>query len=353
MNKISIIVHGLGGGGAERVASILANYLSNKKYKIQYIAAIKGGKDYSLAESVECYFNEATSDNIALKLFQKNINVFKGIQEFKPDLIISFLTNEVLFAEIVCHIPTIYTLRNDPNSTNNSILREAIRQFLFHRGKAIIFQSPGARQYFDKSIQEKGIIIANPLKQGLPYWKEYKHEKTVVTACRLEKQKNLPLLLDAFSLFKKSHPEYMLKICGDGALRKELEAYTKKLGLETSVLFLGFRTDIHDIIAHASIFALSSDYEGVSNSMLEALSIGIPVVCTDSSPGGAAMYIQSGVNGYLTPVRNVDAMAAAFRKIVDSDEHARQLSENAVRIRQTLDQQTVLNEWENVIKRFL
>lgn len=353
MKKISMIAHGLSDGGAERVESILANFLVERGYDVQFIAALTGNRVYELDERAHYFFKVAPAVSAPVRFIQKGFNVLQAIYQFKPDLIISFLTNEAFLAGIFYNSPSIYTLRSDPNNYNNSRVKEAIRQYLFHKGKAIIFQSPGAMQYFDKSIQVKGVVIGNPLKQGLPYWKEYEHEKAIVTACRLEKQKNVPLLLDAFALFKKDYPEYTLKICGDGALRKELEAYAKELGHETSVSFLGFRTDIHDIIAHASIFALSSDYEGVSNSMLEALSIGVPVVCTDSSPGGAAMYIQSGVNGYLTPIRDAEAMAAAFKRIADSDEHAQKLSENAVRIRQTLDQQTVLGEWENVIKRFM
>ncbi len=353
MNKISLIAHGLSDGGAERVESILANYLVGRGYDIQFIAAQTGNKVYELDERVHYFFKTPLTGNAQIKFIQKGWNVLQAVSKFKPDLVISFLTNEACLAGLLYKVPSIYTLRNDPNNYNNSRIKEAIRQYLFHKGKAIIFQSPGAMQYFDKSIQEKGIIIANPLKQGLPYWKDYEHEKVIVTACRLEKQKNLPLLIDAFAEFKKSRTEYRLKICGSGTLEEELKNYVDDLNLTDNVEFMGFRTDIHDIIARSSIFALSSDYEGVSNSMLEALSIGIPVVCTDSSPGGAAMYIKNGINGYLTPVGNVDAMADAFERIASSEEHARQLSENAIRVREILNQESVLQEWETVIRRWI
>lgn len=348
--KIAFIAHGLGDGGAERVASILANYLVNKGHQVCFIAALSPNKVYEIDRRVQYIYGPANSTNVIIKLIQKNLNVYKNIIKFNPDVIVSFLTNEAFLTGLITVFPTVYTLRNDPYNYNNSFTKKHIRHFLFKKGKKIVFQSLGAYNYFEESIREKGIIISNPLKEGLPYWKDYKHDNVVITACRLEKQKNIPMMLGAFARLLKDYPDFILKICGDGQLREELEKLADKFGIGKSVEFLGFRTDIHELMAHSLIFVLSSDYEGVSNSMLEALSIGVPVVCTDSSPGGAATFIKNGFNGMLVPVGNIEKFYLAMKQIADDSKLQQKLSYNAISIREELNKDMILKKWEKVIK---
>lgn len=348
--KIGFIAHGLGDGGAERVESILANYLVEQGYQVLFVAALSPNRVYEIDERVSYTYRLANSDNMLIKLAQKNINVYKQLKAFNPDMIVSFLTNEAFLSELKLKRPSVYTLRNDPYNYNCSGMKGKIRQYLFGQAKKIVFQTSGAREYFDDNIQQKGVIIENPIKEGLPYWQDYQHEKAIVTACRLEQQKNIPLMLKAFAKFSEGHHDYKLKICGDGQLKEELQQLVKELSLKDKVEFLGFREDIYDIMASSMMFVLSSDYEGVSNSMLEALSMGMPVVCTDSSPGGAATYIESGINGILTTVGNVDEFYLALCKVADDEAFKKKISKNAAKIRDELKSAVVLNKWEAVLK---
>lgn len=271
------------------------------------------------------------------------------MKAFNPDIIVSFLTNEAFVTGSLIDVPSLYTLRNDPYNYNNTGFKGIIRNYLFNKARTIVFQTIGAQRYFSETIQRKGVIIANPLKEDLPKWKDYTHEKVIVTACRLDKQKNIPMMLRAFSRFRINHPDYKLKICGDGKLKAELQTMAVNLGISESVEFMGFRTDIHDIMAHSMIFTLSSDYEGLSNSMLEAMSMGMPVICTDSSPGGAATYIKDSINGILVPVGDYEKLSMAFAKVADNIAFRNQLSENAANIRADLMQDAIFKKWEENI----
>ena len=102
-------------------------------------------------------------------------------------------------------------------------------------------------------------------------------------------------------------------------------------------------------MARSEMFILTSDYEGVSNSMLEALSMGMPVVCTDSSPGGAATYINDGVNGVLIPVGDTKAFNNAMVKVISDTNFKKQISTEAVNIRNELDINRILEMWKSVI----
>ena len=244
---------------------------------------------------------------------------------------------------------SIYSLRNDPYNNNNTLIKRITRNFLFKKADRIVFQTKGAKNYFDKEIQNKGVIIDNPIVDNLPYWSDFEHDKSIITACRLEPQKNLPLLLRGFSEFRLKHPDYTLTICGSGKLKTALEDLCKELNISESVNFMGFREDIHKIMARSAIFALTSDYEGVSNSMLEALAIGIPLVCTDSSPGGASEFVQNDINGILIQRGDEKALFNAFCKIAEDEAYAKTLSLNAVKVRNRLSKERVIKEWFELI----
>lgn len=347
--KIGLVASSLSNGGLERVASILANYLASKGYQVLFLAAWEASRTYELDERVEYTYQASNSKNKIVKLIQKNINVYKQLKKFKPDLIVSFLPYETFLTEILLNRPSVYSLRNDPNATK-LLAKKWIRQYVFSKSKKVVFQTNGARDYFDGKIKEKGIVIGNPIKGNLPRWNEHNHDKVIMTASRLYEQKNISMMIRAFAKFASNHLEYKLKICGDGPLLTELKDLAKTLNVYEKVEFDGFRKDIHDVMAQAMIFAVSSDYEGLSNAMLEAMAIGMPIVCTDSSPGGAATYIKDEVNGMLTPVGNADEFSVALCRVADDEKFRNKLSENAIKIRDDLNPTTVLEKWESVLK---
>lgn len=351
MKKIAIIAHGLSDGGAERVASIIANALVQRGgVELLYISAISGEKVYALDDDkIEFFYKDPIVKNTLVRFAIRNYNVYKKIKEFSPDLILSFLTNEALLTGIRIKCRSIYSLRNDPYNNNNTFIKRNIRRVLFKKADRIVFQTQGAKGYFEEVIQSKGVIIDNPIVENLPYWSNFEHEKSIVTACRLEAQKNLPLLLKGFARFHAKHPEYTLKICGNGRLQTVLENLCVTLDIKEAVYFMGFRKDIHKIMANSSIFALTSDYEGVSNSMLEALAIGIPLVCTDSSPGGASEFIKNNTNGILIQPGDVDALFDAFCRISENESYAKMLSANAIEVRKRLDIESVISKWLDLI----
>ena len=97
------------------------------------------------------------------------------------------------------------------------------------------------------------------------------------------------------------------------------------------------------------MFVSSSDYEGLSNSMLEAMAIGLPTVCTDCPVGGARMVIRDGENGLLVPVGDREALAAAMCRVADDRALAETLSQNGRTLREKLSIGVIADEWERLI----
>ena len=93
------------------------------------------------------------------------------------------------------------------------------------------------------------------------------------------------------------------------------------------------------------MFVLSSDYEGISNSLLEAMAMGMPVISTDCPSGGSKMCIQNGVNGIFVPVAQSGALAAAIEKIASSEDFATQIGKEATKVRDRFSMQNIVEQW--------
>lgn len=246
-------------------------------------------------------------------------------------------------------VRTVFCERNNPVRPDMPANIIKIRDRIYPCCRAAVFQTEEERAYYTK-LKCDTAVIPNPLKEHLPdrFTGERRHE--IVNFCRLNKQKNIPLLIDAFELLQKDYPDYKLRIYGRGEEKDNLIAYVKEKKLERSVFFEDFVTDIHERIADASMFAFTSDYEGLSNSMIEAMAIGLPCICTDCAGGGARMMIQDHANGILVPVGDVQAVYKAMKEIIENKELADKLSKEASKIREQLSTSKIADQWEAMIK---
>ena len=141
------------------------------------------------------------------------------------------------------------------------------------------------------------------------------------------------------------YPDYILQIYGDGPEKQSLLNYIISKELDDRVLIRSHVPDIHNSIRDCTMFVSTSDWEGLSNSMLEAMAIGLPTVCTDCDGGGARMMIQDHVNGLLVPKGDVQAVYQAMKKIIEDEELAEKLSINCSKLKEELSVDNIVNEW--------
>lgn len=348
MKRIAIVAHGLSNGGAERVATIISNYLVSRQYEVLYICAYSGVREYHIDPQIKVEDIKVTTSNKLINLIDRNIQIFNKLNEFKAETVISFITRE-MFYSVMRNMHVIFSLRNDPARIDADRLSSFIRKFDYKHSKKIVFQTLGAKEYFDQSIQKKGVVIENPLlTDELPIWNPSR--KAFITACRLEDQKNIPLLIKAFIMFHQRHSDYILEIYGDGPLKKDLKKLICNNHAERYIFLKGHTTEIYKIMSEATAFVLSSDYEGVSNSMLEALCIGIPCICTDCPPGGAKMFIKDDVNGYLVPVGDEDEMADKMEKTIMILDKFKDNINRIFELRKRVNVDTVCEKWISLLE---
>lgn len=346
--KIVIVVPSLNGGGAERVLVTLANNLVKRGYNIVFALTRTNQIDYILDDKIKVYFNENNSSFINQIYFIREI-----LKKMKGYFVISFFTYQniyTLIANIGLKNKLIISERNDPRQTVKGKLMNYVRSILYPLCYKIVFQTEDAKKYFRKSIQKKGVIIENPIKDNLPERYNGSREKKLVAFSRLTKQKNISMMLDACKLVFEIHPEYDLDIYGAGEMEDQLKEYAISLNIADNVNFKGFSTNIHRDIIKATTYLSSSLYEGISNSMLEAMAIGMPCICTDCPVGGARKYINSYDNGILIPVNDSKKMAQAIIEVIENETLRNKLSINATKIKWDLSIDKILDEWEKYLK---
>lgn len=345
MKKIVFVTGCLGGGGSERVLTLVANQLRKRNYDVSIIAFSKRQQEYENECPVTVLkFTNDFSQIAALR---------KTIKEKAPDSVVAFeyyVGMKTVLATRGLAVKVVVSERNDPHMLDGQPLKKILRNFLYALSDTLVCQTDDAKAYFGPWTRAKTVVIPNPIKDGLPHWNADTHRRVILNFCRLEKQKNLFLLLDAFKAFWHSHPEYSLEIYGEGSEKKALEMKIKKEGLQANASVYPFSENIHDIAANCAVFVSSSDYEGLSNSMLEAMAIGMPVVCTDCPIGGAKMVMQNETNGYLVPTGDAVALQKAICKMIEEPENAKKMAACAAKIRETLSIDRIVDQWEKLIK---
>ena len=350
MKKIMFVCNTLGGGGAERVVSVLTNTLLQKDYQVYILVHKKASKEYDFDRRINVLYS--SKDGSASK-YKRVTAIRRAVKENQIDSVIAFSHYNAMYAVIACiglGVRVIGSERNDPAQLDSRKVLKTLRLILYKHLDCLVCQTVDAKKYFPKEIQERSTIILNPLTDSLPEPYTGQRERRVVSFSRFDLQKNIPMLIDAFEIFHREFCDYKLDLYGDGSEKDRIKAYVKKKDMDSCVSIHPFVNNIHEQIEDASIFALSSNYEGLSNSMIEALALGIPSVVTDCPCGGARMVINNYKNGILVPVGDVNAMAKAMKNIASDSELAKKMSEEAINIRNTLSAKKIANEWMEIIE---
>lgn len=311
-------------GGAEKVIASIANSMAKKGIDVSIIGVsdLKEPSSFYKLENV-VYTNLTKGSGKRINSVKRVFALRKTIKDYKPDVVISFLPHVNVytsFALVSTGIPHIVSERNDPRNNPKGKILRLLKYISFYFSNGCVFQTRDSKAYYCKKIQEKSIIISNPINILYHVDKPIRDkEKVVLSVGRLEEQKNLFCLFDAFKKFnEKKENSYRLRVYGEGSLKNELIEYSKRNQINDYVEFMGTDNNWHEKEYRDAMFVLSSDYEGMPNSLAEAMALGIPCVSTNCPIGGPGELIKDSVNGFLVPVNDSDSLSSKMIEIVDS-----------------------------------
>lgn len=347
--KICFVTATMAGGGAERVIANLSNELVKRGHFVTILLTAEYIIDYELNPKVEVIQVSTKTENNSKKRVQRILALRKWLKQNRDAYIISMPTDTnifVLLASLFLNVNITISERNDPNEYE----RKKLRDIVYVLAKKVVFQTPDAKQYFGKRIQKSSTIIPNPISDSIQKIENSKREKCIVAVGRLEEQKNHKLLIDSFEMLLKDYPEYELYIYGKGSLRDELTEYIQRNNLQERVFLAGFSKNVWEEAAHCTMYVLSSDYEGMPNSLMEAMAVGIAVVATDCPIGGPQLLIEHEKNGLLVPVGDKEKLYLAMRRLVEDEELSQSLARNAATISDVLSVQNICDKWIDYIK---
>jgi len=389
--EIIFVMKVMSGGGAERVISLLSRAAAEKGNCVSLVLTHQNKTDAVLRDidsriKVISLPDETENQKVSslapklLMLFARIIGKLgfkekssvlkyrsrnyksivwlkKYFRKHSDASVVAFLYDSIFYSllSVTKKNKLIISERGDPCQSLSSKTTVAFLKNEFHKADGVVFQSPDVQKWYKDNTPVKGKVIFNPVKPDLPEVYEGERIKRIVNFCRISGQKNLIMLVDAFAEFREEFPEYELDIIGDpvgNGVEGYLDSVNERIRyhhLENSIHVLPAKSDIHDYIKDYAMFVSSSDCEGMSNSMLEAMAMGIPCVCTDCPAGGARAVIKDGENGLLTPVGDAHALSDAMKKVASDPSLADKLSKNSVKIREEQSVEKIIKEWMDLI----
>ena len=385
--RVAFLISGLHEGGAERVVTVLANEMKHRKHDVHILVtwsekcvykldsdipiipiykdfpsenSYRNNKRYHIQKKIvsnylKLKYRDTKKINNSLEYWKALVRnkekakvLASYLENYKINVLYSFMDNSNIIAGIAkryTKAKIIVSQRIFHDYSDLNIPKNRLINLSYSKANTVVFQTKEQEETFSQTVKDKGVVIHNPIKYDLPTPYSGKRKSVIVNYCRLTEQKNLILLIKAFFRLSQEYKDYSLEIYGNGDQREELISMIYSLRLEHKAFIYPFLSNIHQRIMDYSMFVMTSDYEGMPNSLLEAMAIGLPVISTDCLGGGAKAVINDGINGLLIPCNDEEALYNAMKKYVENPDFAMKCGNKALDIKENLSVEKITDQW--------
>lgn len=347
--KILFVSGSLIRGGAQRVITLLADEYVRLGWSVHMAVLLENKVGYKISDRI--VIHDIVRRGNQVKNTAKWIKGIKRILESEnPDVVVSFAGRINMITMLAARgtgVPVLVSERNDPAHDRRSKPEQWLCKRFYARADKVVFQTQYQARYYEKWCRENSVIIGNPI--SAPVYEGEHKKKDIVCVGKLMDQKNHPMMIRAFKQIAEEFPDKQVWIYGEGAKREELEALIRSKGLEGRIRLPGNSDHIFDILRENEYFVMCSDYEGLSNALLEAMISGM--VCITTLWNGVEEIVQDGMNGYLIPVGDTDALAEKLRTVLRTDNES--IRKQGIETGKRYSGDTVLQQWRQTIDGLL
>lgn len=357
---IAFYIGSLSKGGAERVFVNLAAYFLSQGYRVTMVTQYRREQEYALPQGARRILSDLTPEESGGRLtnlwrrYRKLRRIFKTI---RADLVLSVFGKNnfmAILANAFLSTRVVVSVVADPAEEYPDAPMRFLARTLFPFADGIVMQTTDAVKWFPRRLQKKCVILKNSLNPAFvrPRY-EGSREPDIVAVGRLDQNKNHRMILRAFARIAGRFPKSRLILYGEGPERQNLEKLAKEQGLSDRILLPGAVTDVADRIEKAYAFVLSSFTEGMPNTLLEAMSLGLACISTDCPCGGPKDLIQDGVNGFLVPPNDDATLAKRLEELLADPKKADSLGRAAAGRMREYRPKTVNKEWETYFLKII
>lgn len=326
--KVYIFIAHMGVGGAERVCVTLANEMIEQGREVHIVVLNLDNDVNTHLLSEKCIIHSLNVSRLRYAAFA----MLRFIKKEAPECMLVFGSEMGIILNQLrkLHLIRIIIVQRVLNNVNISLKREdnispIVEKYLRKQQKQLNDMDFVVAQCknMEQMLLERNLISRDKLKYVYnPYSEKLINQAMDIRKCnqqineskkvffigRLDPQKNLQDLIQAFSMVLKRQKDVELHLVGDGLLAEQHKELVKMMGISDKVIFEGLRRDMENVYASADLVVLSSEYEGMPNCLIEAIACGIPIVSYDC-PIGPAEIVVEGENGYLVPFMDKEQLA--------------------------------------------
>lgn len=389
--RAALFISSMTRGGAERVMANLLSWLKGAGWDVTLVTQYRRENEYPVPAGVPRILSELTPEETAGGSLGRLMNLDRRIRklekiwdEIRPDLIVAFNGKNNIMAvrsALRGHYPVAVFAVSDPSMEYPTRFEQIASRWAYRRADGVILTTHRCMEQYDAGIRARMTVLPTPLAE--PFLAEpepWPRQHRIVAVGRLDDNKNHAMMMRAFAEAAPEFPDWTFEIYGDGEDREKLTELARKLnqeivqretphhsgtesadsafeaaaqpaasGTEQRIFLRGRTRDVPAAIRSAAVFLLCSTIEGMPNSLLEAMSLGLAVISTDCPCGGPAEVIRDGENGLLIPVGDEGALTSALRRLLRDETFCERLGRAATGIRSTNAPETAMRAWETYL----
>lgn len=334
--RIAFVIPTLDQSGAERQLTLLAMGLPRDQYEVKVIALNRGGP----------FAEELRAAGVAVEVLGKRfrfdpltwVRLRTSLKAFRPDIVQSFLFAANSYVRLPGIVPKSCRVIVSERCVDSwkSGWQLSLDRRLIRGTSAMTANSESVAEFYQGIGVPRDVITVIPnampnrpsdysRDQAVHLLGLQSHHRIVGFTGRLAPQKRLTDLIWGFQLLHQIVDDVRLVLIGDGPERDALADAARSLGCREKIVFAGHRKDAYSLMAAFDAFVLASEFEGMSNSLMEAMSLGIPCVVSDIAPN--LELITHEQTGMVFPLRKGPELTKALVRVLQNEELAQRLSQ--------------------------